>query len=180
MNTLNISVLNTRANAEGLNFTAIANAIIECGDALRSHGVTNGPIEVSLADLPQHNSLYRGMVKEAAPGVQPWEEVTTSFPEQAWPAVYEFHVDSKWMAVQDGTTFVVENDTTTWWCHKVDNERIVINKMYDARHEQWEEQCALFLPPGIRAAVAAKIGADPASSTFHGVFDAIVGGYAIY
>ena len=84
------------------------------------------------------------------------------------------------MAVKNGTPLVIENDTTQWWCRKVDNERIVIEKIYDTRHEQWEQDCVLFLPSGIRAAVAKKVGADFSSSTFHSVFDAIVGGYAIY
>ena len=175
-----MNTLINRMNAEGLNFYTIKTAIIECGDALRSHGFTYGPLEVALADLPRHNSLYRGMVLEAAPSVQTWEEITSQFPETAWVAVYSFHMQQKWMAMQNGTKFVVENDTTKWWCRKIDNDNIIIDKIYDYRHKQWEQEQYMFLPSGIRAAVAAKIGADFSSSTFHAAFDAIVDGYAIY
>lgn len=180
MNTLNISVLNTRANAEGISFAAIKAAIVECGDALRSHGVTHGPFKVGLADLPRYNSLYRHMVLDAAPGVQPWEEITSPFPAFAWGAVYEFHLESRWMAMKNGAQFTIENDTTTWWCRKIDNESIVIDKIYDMRHEEWEQSCMLFLPTGIRAAVAKKVGADLSSSTFHAAFDAVADSLANY
>lgn len=180
MNTLTISQLNTRANAEGLNFNTIKTAIIECGESLKTRGYTYGPFEIALTSLPRFGGLYRDMVKEAAPGVQPWEEVTASFPEPAWAAVYKFHLQSKWVAMKSGGTFTVENDTTKWWCRKLDNDTVVIDTIYDSREEEWEQEQYMFLPSGIRAAVAAKIGADFSSSTFHAAFDAIVDGYAIY
>lgn len=180
MNTLTTSQLNIRANAEGLSFAAIKAAIIKAGESLKTRGYTYGPIKIKLSDLPRFGGLYRGMVKEAAPGVQPWEEVTASFPEPAWAAVYEFHLLCKWMAMKSGDAFTVENDTTKWWCRKLDNDTVVIDTIYDSREEEWEQEQYMFLPSGIRAATAAIVGADPTSSTFHSVFDAIVGGYAIY
>lgn len=173
------NTLYARANAEGLSCAAVKAAIIECGDALRTHGYTYGPIKVALIDLPRHNGLYRGMVMDAAPGIKTWEEVTSPFPEFAWPAVYEFHAFCAWGAMQNGTAFIVSLEYKTWWGHKLDNEHIVIDKIYCEAEKQWEEQY-LFLPPGIRAAVAAKVGADFSSSTFHAVFDAIVDGTAVY
>ena len=180
MNTLTISQLNTRANAEGLSFAAVKAAIHKAGESLKTHGFTHGPFEVALADLPRHNGLYRGMVLDAAPGVQPWEEITSPFPETAWPEVYQFHTHSRWMAMQNGTPFIIEIEYKTWWGRKLDNEHIIIDKMYCDAQKWWEEEQYLFLPPGIRAATAAIVGADFSSSTFHSVFDAIVDGTAIY
>lgn len=179
MNTLTTSQLNIRANAEGLSFAAIKAAIIKAGESLKTHGYTYGPIKIKLSDLPRYNGLYRNMVWDAAPGIKTWEEVTSPFPEFAWPAVYEFHAQNAWGAMQNGTAFIVPLEYKTWWCRKIDNDTLVIDKMYCEAAKQWEEQY-MFLPPGIRAATAAIVGADPTSSTFHSVFDAIVGGYAIY
>ena len=174
-----MNTLINRMNAEGLKFAAIKAAITTAGESLKTRGYTYGPIKAALADLPRHNGLYRGMVLDAAPGVQPWEEITSPFPEFTWATVYEFHAQSRWMAVENGTAFIVELEYKTWWCHKIDNEHIVINEIYCDAQKWWEEQY-LFLPPGIRAATAALIGADPASSTFHAAFDAIVDGTAVY
>ena len=175
-----MNTLINRMNAEGLKFAAIKAAIHEAGESLKTHGFTYGPIEVALSELPRHNGLYRGMVKEAAPGIQTWEEITSPFPETAWPAVYEFHVQSKWMAMENGSAFIVELEYKTWWCRKIDSEHIIIDKLYCEAEKQWEQEQYLFLPPGIRAAVAAKINADFTSSTFHAAFDAIVDGVATY
>ena len=175
-----MNTLINRMNAEGLQFATIKAAIHKAGESLKTHGFTYGPLEVALADLPRHNGLYRGMVLHTAPGVQTWEEITSPFPEAAWGAIYEFHTQSKWMAMRSGTPFIVALEYKTWWCRKVDDDNIVIEKMYCEAEKQWEQEQYLFLPPGIRAAVAAKIGVDFDSSTFHAAFDAIVDGVAIY
>ena len=175
-----MNTLINRMNAEGLKFAAIKAAITTAGESLKTRGYTYGPIKAALADLPRHNGLYRGMVLDAAPGVKTWEEVTSPFPEPAWAAVYEFHTRSKWMAAKNGTPFIVELEYKTWWCRKVDDDNIAIEKMYCDAEKWWEQEQYLFLPPGIRAAVAKKVGADFSSSTFHSVFDAIVDGTAVY
>ncbi len=175
-----MNILINRMNAEGLSFAAIKAAIHKAGEKLKTKGFTYGPFKIALKDLPRHNGLYRGMVFDAAPGVQPWEEVTSPFPEPAWAEVYQFHIQSKWMAMQNGLPFVVELEYKSWWCRKVDNEHIIIDKMYCDAEKWWEEEQVLFLPPGIRAATAALIGADFESSTFHAAFDAIVDGTAVY
>ena len=174
-----MNALINRMNAENINFAAIANAIIECGDSFRTDGwVRPSKKLLDMASSDVIEAIYPRSFCIKVEGEYAFQHLPYShitLPEflerlEEFPLGTrleceisgDFHLSIKHVLVEK----------------TIDGYAII--KTFDRFEWQFENSNRFFLPDGIRTAVAAKVGADPASSTFHAAFDAIVDGVATY
>lgn len=174
MNMLNI-IRNTdnslikRMNAQGLTFAAIEAAIVKCGNALRTNGWVKPPKELAnMASEAIIQAVYQHHRSAKIDGSYAFG------PLIRWPADRIAEFIHQIERIPDGTQIE---------CYLQDEIHLVLVEKkghllkvvaeYD--HQAWEAENtgSFYLPPGIRAAVAAQIGVD-INSTFHDAFDAIV------
>lgn len=172
MNMLNIirntdnSLIN-RMNAEGMTFAAIETAIIKCGDKARTGGWVTPPEELAnMASSDILTLMYqnRYTVKKD----QKYFFARMTGEEQFVKELGE---------VPSGTRLecqIKQNHNLTQILVEKTGNNYAIVKVFDLSDWQFENSPGYFLPPGIRAAVAAEIKVDINSNTFISVFDAIV------
>lgn len=178
MNTLNLSQLTARANAEGISFAAIKAAIIERGNALRTDGWVKPPKELlNMTSSDVLEAIYPHYRSAKIDGSYAFGHLIR------WPADRAAEFLRQVGEIPNGTRiecYLQIQDEIHLVLVEKKGRLLKVVAEYD--HFYWEvENCSpVYLPPGIRAAVAKKIGAEISSSTFHGAFDAVVDGYAIY
>lgn len=172
--------LNARMNAEGLNIAAIEAAIVECGNKFRTDGWVKPSDDLKTMTSEDvidaiYPRLFRINVRHGV-GYVFGNSFTHTTRE-------EFCEDLK--VFTNGTLMEceIEGEYPLSVRHvlvKKTNGNYAIIAEYD--HFEWEvaNTSAYFLPAGIRAAVAEKLGVDFNSTTFHQAFDAIVEGNADY
>lgn len=172
-------MLNARMNAEGLDINTIKAAIIECGDKARTDGWVKPPRELAnMASSDVLTAIYPRSFCIKVEGEYAFQHLPHShitLPEFL-ERLEEFPLGTRLECEISGDfhlsiKHVLVEKTISGYA---------IIKLFDRFEWQFENSNRYFLPDGIRTAVAAKVGADPASSTFHAAFDAIVDGYAIY
>ena len=172
-----MNTLINRMNAEGLSFNTIASAIVECGNALRTDGWVKPPKELlNMTSSDVLEAIYPHYRSAKIDGSYAFGHLIR------WPAdrVAEFlhQVEGIPNGTQIECYLQIQDEMYLVLVEKKGHLKVVAE--YD--HSYWEaENCNTFyLPAGIRADVAAKIGAEISSSTFHGAFDAVVDGTAVY
>ena len=167
--------LNARMNAEGLSFAAIEAAIIECGNPFRTNGwIAPSDDLKNMASEDVISAIYprafrikvrgTGYIFRGHMTMPEFREGLKTLPEGT---LMECEIDGDYPSVRD--VLVRKN---------ADDYAIVAE--YDHFRREMENSCIYFLPTGIRALVAEKLGIDFNSSTFHQAFDAIVEGTADY
>lgn len=174
-----MNTLINRMNAEGLNFTVIANAIIECGDKARTDGWMDAPEE--LANMTSSDvlaTIYPRSFRIKVGDAYAFQHLPHTFItfEEFLERIESFPVGTRLECEVDGDFHLSIKHVLV----EKTGDSYAIVKLFDRFEWQFENSNRYFLPGGIRTAVAQKIGVDSDSTTFHAAFDAIVDGTAVY